>query len=177
MNTPICDFLEKYAQSGTERFHMPAHKGSESPFDITEIAGADSLYEADGIIKESEKNASSLFGCDTFYSTEGSSHCIRAMLLMAMQYAGKNGRNAKIIAGRNAHKAFITAAALLDFEYLWIEGCADSYLSCRIDPDQLESMEEEINGLVTYDRAVIKVPVGEMRKINDALMREAKQIR
>ena len=42
---------------------------------------------------------------------------------------------------------------------------------------QVSDVEEEINGLVTYDRAVIKVPVGEMRKINDALMREAKQIR
>ena len=42
---------------------------------------------------------------------------------------------------------------------------------------QVSDVEEEINGLVTYDRAVIKVPVGEMRKINDTLMREAKQIR
>ena len=56
---------------------MPGHKGrafiGAEHLDITEIAGADSLYEASGIIAESEKNASELFGCPTYYSTEGSS--------------------------------------------------------------------------------------------------------
>ena len=67
MKTPICDFVKKYAQDKALRLHMPGHKGK--PFigaehlDITEIAGADSLYEASGIIAESEKNASELFGC------------------------------------------------------------------------------------------------------------------
>ena len=62
MNTPIFDFVKEYLASNTERFHMPGHKGVSmlgcEPLDITEIYGADSLYEADGIIKESEKNAS-----------------------------------------------------------------------------------------------------------------------
>ena len=55
MNTPIYDFVKRYAQSDTERLHMPAHKGKCilgcEPFDITEIKNDDSLYEADGIIK------------------------------------------------------------------------------------------------------------------------------
>ena len=72
MDTPICDFINEYAESDTLRLHMPGHKGCGAlgfeALDITEIDGADSLYEADGIIKESEKNASALFGCDTFYS-------------------------------------------------------------------------------------------------------------
>ena len=92
---------------------MPGHKGCGllgfEALDITEIAGADSLYEADGIIMESEQNASNLFGCDTFYSTEGSSHCIRAMLYLALTHSGDNK---KVAAGRNAHKTFLSAAAL-----------------------------------------------------------------
>ena len=84
MDTPICDFVKRYAQSGIARLHMPGHKGMGplgfEQYDITEINGADSLYEADGIIAQSEANASQLFGCHTFYSTEGSSQCIRAML-------------------------------------------------------------------------------------------------
>ena len=28
MNTPICDFVEKYAREGKLRLHMPGHKGS-----------------------------------------------------------------------------------------------------------------------------------------------------
>ena len=63
---------------------MPGHKGADflgfERLDITEIDGADSLYEASGIIHKSEKNAGELFGCPTYYSTEGSSLCIRAMM-------------------------------------------------------------------------------------------------
>ena len=120
MNTPICDFLEKYKKSDTIRLHMPGHKGTENPFDITEISGADSLYEADGIISESEQNASYLFGCDTFYSTEGSSHCIRAMLWLCVQKAKAEGRDPVVLASRNAHKAFISAAVLCDFKIEWL---------------------------------------------------------
>ena len=41
---------------------------------------------------------------------------------------------------------------------------------------QVSDVEEEINGLVTYDRAVIKVPVDEMRRINDAIAAEAQKL-
>ena len=50
MNTPICDFVKDYAKSSALRLHMPGHKGVDflgcERFDITEIDGADSLYEA-----------------------------------------------------------------------------------------------------------------------------------
>ena len=49
------------------------------------------------------------------YSAEGSSLCIRAMLLLARQHAQSRGKRAVIAAGRNAHRSFLTAAALLDF--------------------------------------------------------------
>ena len=72
MKTPICDFVKNYIEKDGLRLHMPGHKGSSflgaEIMDITEISGADSLYEASGIIKESEQNASQIFGCDTFYS-------------------------------------------------------------------------------------------------------------
>ena len=61
MTTPIFDFVKRYSESETTRFHMPGHKGESQlgfeALDITEITGADSLYHADGIIKESEENA------------------------------------------------------------------------------------------------------------------------
>ncbi len=120
---------------------MPGHKGKGGlgieQYDITEIGGADSLYEADGIIAESEENASKLFGCPTFYSTEGSSQCIRAMLYLACINAGDNGKPL-ILAGRNAHKTFVTAAAMLDCEVEWLCPEADeSYLSCSVNPQKL----------------------------------------
>ena len=145
MNTPICDFVRRYAESSMVRMHMPGHKGTGplgcEALDITEIHGADSLYEAEGIIAESEKNASRLFGCPTFYSTEGSSQCIRAMLYLVTLYARQQGISRPLIAaGRNVHKTFLSAAALLDLDVQWLYPDADnSYLSCDITEETLES--------------------------------------
>ena len=139
MKTPILDFAKNYISKNSLRLHMPGHKGCGplgfEALDITEFVGADSLYEADGIIKLSEQNASSLFGCDTLYSTEGSSHCIRAMLYLVASLLGKKPL---IAAGRNAHKAFLSAAALLDFDVDWLTS-EGSYLSLNITADYLEN--------------------------------------
>ena len=143
MKTPICDFVKHYAESGTRRFHMPGHKGVSSlgleHLDITEVVGADSLYDADGIIGESERNASEIFDCPTFYSTEGSSQCIRAMLYLVILAAKEKGKTPLVLAGRNAHKTFLSAAALLGFDVEWLFPTEkDSYLSCTVDADALE---------------------------------------
>jgi len=123
--------------------HMPGHKGSAylgiEHLDITEIQGADSLYEAEGIIAQSEANASKIFGCRTLYSTEGSSQCIRAMLYLISLYAKQSGKKPLIAAGRNAHKAFLTAAATLDVDIRWLyPENAVNYLSCDLTADGLE---------------------------------------
>ena len=72
MNTPICDFLEKYTADNKLRLHTPGHKG-ENPHDITEVYGADSLYEStpNGIIGMSELNAQ---GIDCPLAIETSGH-------------------------------------------------------------------------------------------------------
>lgn len=144
MNTPIVDFVKKYEKEGAVRLHMPGHKGKDflgtEKLDITEIDGADVLYSPDGIIEESENNASSLFGTKhTFYSTEGSSLCIRAMIFLACQ-----GEEAPLIlASRNAHKAFLYAAALSDCEVNWIFGKNSSHLcSCDITAEDVKKAIE-----------------------------------
>ena len=135
MNTPIADFIDNYIASGAVRAHMPGHKGvgDIEKFDITEVFGADSLFHADGIIEQSERNASGIFGAPTFYSTEGSSLCIRAMLYLV---ALCKKRNPFILAGRNAHKSFVSACALVDASVEWLYG--QSYLLCDISPAALE---------------------------------------
>lgn len=151
MTTPIADFVRQYAQSGATRLHMPGHKGLSPDsdlraaylHDLTEIEGADSLYHADGIIAESEANAGGLFGAHTFYSTEGSSLAIRAMLALALRHATGKGIP-RLLAGRNAHRVLLSAAALLRFEVRWLFG--EDYLSCRVTAEELEralsAMEE-----------------------------------
>lgn len=145
MDTPICDFVRAYNSRNPLRVHMPGHKGAAflgmESLDLTEIEGADNLYAPEGIIQESERNASQLFGCPTFYSTEGSSQCIRAMLYLTLLHAKQTGKKLLVAAGRNVHKTFLSAAALLDIEVLWIyPQDMDSYLSCNIDAAQVEAM-------------------------------------
>ena len=138
MKTPISDFLKEYVNSGCVRLHMPGHKGvgNIEKYDITEISGADSLYSASGIIRESELIASDIFGADTFYSAEGSSLAIRAMLYLALT-SRPSDREPCILAGRNAHKVFVSAAAMLGFKIEWIVGDG-SYLSTEISASALE---------------------------------------
>lgn len=142
MNTPICDFVKLYSDSNVVRAHMPGHKGEGvlgvEHLDITEIKGADSLFDADSIIKESEQNASTLFGAHTYYSVEGSSLCIRAMLYLCLLYAKSENKAPLILCARNVHRAFVSAAALLDFDIEWMYGTERSYLSCKIDADTLD---------------------------------------
>ena len=119
----ITEFLQSYAASGTIRAHMPGHKGKcIQPFpenayawDITEIDGADSLFEADGILRDSERQTTAIWGSgDCCYSAGGSTLCIQAMLAR-MQAEGRT-----VIAARTVHRAFLNACALLDLEVRWI---------------------------------------------------------
>lgn len=140
MNTPIVDFVKKYNDSSVSRLHMPGHKGAcvlgFEQFDITEIKGADSLFEAEGIIAESEKNASRLFGTKrTLYSTEGSTLCIKTMLALVKN----RGVSDKILASRNSHKALVYGCAQLDIDIDWLFDENDTFSLCRceISPESL----------------------------------------
>lgn len=144
MKTPIVDFVRDYAAREVTRFHMPGHKGK--PFlgvegiDITEVSGADVLYDAAGIIAESEHNATALFGsAHTYYSTEGSTLAIKAMLsLVAMSLP--RGTRPHFLAARNAHKSFLYGAALLDADVTWLYPARAVHLcECPLTPDDVKS--------------------------------------
>ena len=146
MTTPVADFVRAYAAGRTARLHMPGHKGRGplgcEAWDITELSGADSLYESSGILAESERNAAALFGSGaTAYSTEGSSQCVKAMLHLALQNR-RPGTPAVIAAARNVHKSFVHAAALLDFEPLWLwpKGETSSLCTCPVTAEGLEEV-------------------------------------
>lgn len=119
MDTPIYDFLRNYNDSGMLRCHMPGHKGRGDKLsfglDITEIHGADSLFESDGIISRSEQNMARLYdSAATVYSAGGSTLCIQTMLaIMKSEWR-------TVIAVRNVHRAFLNAAALLDLDVRWL---------------------------------------------------------
>ncbi len=114
---------------------MPGGKGLNNPFDITEIHGADSLFEADGIIHESEKIAASLFGAGaTLYSCGGSTLAVQGMLGTLRQLTHKN----TVIAGRYSHKSLLSSCILLGFDIKW--AYPDRYLSAVIAPEEIERL-------------------------------------
>ena len=158
METPIYDFCAAYRESGTVRLHMPGHKGQ--PFlgaealDLTEIRGADSLYEAEGIIARSESNAAELFGSGaTLYSTEGSSQCIRAMVMTALLCRKDTSRRPVILAARNAHKTFLQACALLDADIRWLWPEMPPYSLCRC-PVTARGLETALSAMESLPAAV-----------------------
>ncbi|MDE6132861.1 MAG: aminotransferase class I/II-fold pyridoxal phosphate-dependent enzyme, partial [Oscillospiraceae bacterium] len=149
ITTHIWDFLEQYSHSGTVRGHMPGHKGRDVfrkglerlfKYDVTEIKGADALFEAEGIIDQSEKNVSRLFGtAATFYSAGGSTLCIQAMLAAVCK------KSSAFICGRNAHRAVMNSCVLLGLEPCWVypEYEENSAVSGEITPKAVRTAIEK----------------------------------
>ena len=135
ISTPIHDFLKAYSAENPIRCHMPG--GKRNDFDITEIEGADSLYESTGIIRSSEENASKLFGSgSTLFSCGGSTLAIQTMLAAAKAaYPNKT----RVAASRFCHRSLVSACALLGLEIDWI--LPQGFLSCNVT---VKAAEEKI---------------------------------
>lgn len=122
MNTPIQKAMDAYIDKNMARFHMPGHKGapfdmlaSILSYDLTEVQGTDSLYDAEECIRACEREYERLYGsCRTLLSAGGSTLCIQTMLALAAP-AGST-----ILAGRNIHVAAVNAMGLLDLRPEWI---------------------------------------------------------
>lgn len=151
MKTPIADFIKSYSDADVSRLHMPGHKGREllgcEKYDITEVDGADVLYSADGIINESENNATLLFGtAHSFYSTEGSTLAIKAMLTLAAAARRDKTARPRFLAARNVHKAFVYASAMLDAEVEWLYSDACKHIcGTHITAEQVEGALADSN--------------------------------
>lgn len=118
--TPLKTALDEYIEKDLSRFHMPGHKGADCfpdyyKYDVTEVGGTDSLFEAAGALAETERRFSEIYGSGaTLLSAGGSTLCIQAMLATALN------RGDSFIAARNCHASAVNAAALLGLNPIWI---------------------------------------------------------
>lgn len=130
---------------------MPGHKGRSLPghpalagayaWDITEIAGADSLFEADGILRAGESRTAALYGsADCCWSAGGSTLCIQAML------ARMKAENRRIIAARTVHRAFLNACILLGLEVTWVMPRSGGLIAGAYDLSDFERALRESGG-------------------------------
>ena len=169
MDTPICKFVHTYCKNNTVRMHMPGHKGCNflgcEHLDVTEVFGADSLYQANGVIAQSEQNASKLFGCNTFYSAEGSSLAIRSMLYLVLLFAKSCGKSPTVLACRNVHKSFLSGVALLDLDVVWLPHNGANYLSCNVDANFLDGFLQAMENKPTALYVTCPNYLGEMQNV------------
>lgn len=137
----MMSFAEEYAGSGISRFHMPGHKGAAlhglERYDLTEIKGADHLFESEGIIAEGERLTALAYGsAATFWSAEGSSLSIKSAMCILHRYLGRTPR---VAAARNCHRAFIDVCALLGIDPVWLypEKPRTMLCECRVTADEV----------------------------------------
>ncbi len=122
MNTSgITQFLIDHAGRDTVSFHMPGHKGARLyrrfdydsfldqivDCDITEIVGADNLFQTEGIIAGTMAKYRKLFDAKASYLLiNGSSGGIIASIMACVPQGGK------LIMARNCHKSVFSGLAL-----------------------------------------------------------------
>ena len=117
----MLDFLLKHAAEKPTSFHMPGHKGSElykcygyqkfinniMECDITEIPGADNLFQAEGIIKKLQEKYAELYGVKKSYLlVNGTSVGLLSAITTLVEPGGK------LIMARNSHKSVFNALTL-----------------------------------------------------------------
>ena len=123
LNKGIRQFLEEHAALEPVSFHMPGHKGSriyrENGYgefldiimdcDITEIPGADNLFQTESIIAETMEKYRQLYDVKKSYLlVNGSSGGLISAILATV------GRGKKLVMARNCHKSVFNALSLSD---------------------------------------------------------------
>ncbi len=148
----LTEFLAQNKKNGPARFYMPGHKGRfllDGAYDITEITGADSLYHAQGVIRETERRFERLYGSGaTVLSAGGTTLCIQGMLAAAKRKYGLR----RILAARNTHVTFVNACVLLDIEPVWVYPKPyDRFgVSGAVSPEQVEQALAEQSADAVY---------------------------
>lgn len=150
----MIDFLMEHAAGSPVSFHMPGHKGQAifrrygySDFldrfvdcDVTEIPGADNLFQAESIIRDVQDRYAKLYDVDRSYlMINGTSGGILAAMMAAVPSGGK------IIMARNCHKSVFNGLILGNIRPVYAypsvpEGCA---VSGPIPPEEIERLLEE----------------------------------
>jgi len=152
--TPIYEFITNHRKKDPVSFHMPGHKGSRiyrrfgyhefldhvMDYDITEIAGADNLFQTEGIIKSVQDHYARLYGCKKSYILINGSSGGNIAAILASVRKGK-----KLIMARNCHKSVFNALTLGGIRpvYAYPETIEEFGISGAVSPDEIERLIRE----------------------------------
>lgn len=150
----VSSFLLRHAAMRPVSFHMPGHKGSAiyrrlgygnfldniMDCDITEIPGADNLFQQEDVILEVTEKYKKLYDSKkTYLLVNGSSTGIIASILSLVN------RGEKLIMARNCHKSVFNAVSLGGIEpvYLYPEISEHFDIQGEVSPTEVERLLEE----------------------------------
>ncbi len=149
MTNSTLDFLLQHASGEPVSFHMPGHKGSQlyrrfgyekfldnfMDCDITEIPGADNLFQREGILRETCERYGKLYGVEHSYMLiNGTSGGIIAAILASVEEGGT------LIMARNCHKSVFNALTLGGIQpaYIYPELIEEYGISGEVTPAEVE---------------------------------------
>ncbi|MBQ6442275.1 MAG: aminotransferase class I/II-fold pyridoxal phosphate-dependent enzyme [Lachnospiraceae bacterium] len=180
MNKTLDQQLKEYATKDYYPFHMPGHKrtdlslGEPSLIDITEINGFDDLHHPTGLILETERAASRLWGVKrSFLLVNGSTVGILAGISAALS------RRDTILIGENCHKSVKHACFLNELQMRTVAPVRTSFgIPGQITPEAVEqafSQDPGIKGVVitspTYEGIVSDIAsIAEIVHRHDAVL-------
>lgn len=150
----MIEFLLDHASKNPISYHMPGHKGSAifkkygyedvlSKFvdmDVTEIPGADNLFQPEGIIKELQERYAKLYDVDRSYlQINGTSGGLIAAILATVPAGGK------LIMARNSHKSIFNALTLGNIEPIYAQTTLNEEygITGPISPDEISRLIKE----------------------------------
>lgn len=147
----IKDFLLDHSRKKTVSFHMPGHKGSDfykrfgqedflaniMDCDITEITGADNLFQSESIIKRCQGLYADLYDVKRSYLLINGTSGGLIATIMATVPKGK-----KLIMARNSHKSVFNALNLADIQpvYAYPEILPEFGISGQITPEEIDQL-------------------------------------
>ena len=148
------DFLLEHASKNPISFHMPGHKGSKiyrrfgyddflkniMDCDVTEIPGADNLFQAEGVLKEVQDLYADLYDVKHSYiQINGTSGGLIAAILASVR-PGK-----KLILARNCHKCVFNALSLGNIQpvYAYPQTMEQYNISGEISVSEIEEKIKE----------------------------------
>lgn len=147
----IKEFINQHSEKGYVSFHMPGHKGrglfdaygfggdldNLVSGDITEIHGADNLFQPEGIIRETMNRYKDLYGSkESFLSVNGSTSGIIAGILSVVSQGDRIG------IARNSHKSVFNGVRIAGGVplYIYPEIVDEWGISGEVRPESVKSL-------------------------------------
>ena len=149
MKQPLVEAMERYLQEQVYPLHTPGHKGGRGMadplrsllgstalrLDVSLMSELDDIHAPSGCIKAAQEEAAKLYGSDAcFYSVNGTTWAIHAMLLTALRPGDK------VLVPRNAHRSAMGGLVLADAVPVYVQPyyVEEFGLQGQVTPEQVK---------------------------------------